>query len=170
VVKVWDAFVRILHWSLVVCVALAWVTHEGAGRVHEWVGYATLVIVGLRCVWGFVGAGHARFGSFLTPPAATFAYARQVVAHSEPRYLGHNPLGTTMIVALIVMIGLTGLTGWLYTTDRFWGDKTMESLHAWCANGLLILVVVHIGGVIFSSRRHHENLVKAMWTGWKREK
>jgi cytochrome b len=168
VVKVWDRFVRVAHWSLVLSVAGAWMTHEGGGRLHEWLGYAALAIVAARVVWGFVGKGTARFASFVVSPAEGIAYAQKIPSHTEPRYLGHNPLGGWMIVALIVMITLTGLSGWLYTTDRFWGDARMESLHDWCANGLLVLIALHIAGVIFSSRRHHENLVKAMVTGWKR--
>jgi cytochrome b len=167
-VKVWDRFVRVAHWSLVLSVLGSWATHEGGGRLHEWLGYAALVVLAARIAWGFVGSGHARFASFVVSPAAGLAYAKKIPSHTEPRYLGHNPLGGWMIVALIVMISATGFTGWLYTTDQFWGDKLMEALHEWCANGLMLLVIVHIAGVIFSSRRHHENLVKSMFTGWKR--
>jgi cytochrome b len=168
-VKVWDVVVRIGHWCLVACVALAWLTHEGGGRLHEWLGYAALLVLCVRLVWGVIGSAHARFSSFMTAPRETLDYARHVFAHREQRYLGHNPLGAWMIVALITMITLTGFTGWLYTTEQFWGDKRVEEIHAWCANGLLVLIALHIGGVCFSSRRHRENLVKAMFTGMKRK-
>jgi cytochrome b len=146
----------------------SWITHEGGGRLHEWLGYASFAIVAARVVWGFVGIGYARFSSFVVSPKVGIAYARKISSHTEPRYLGHNPLGGWMIVALIIMVSLTGLTGWLYTTDRFWGDARMESLHNWCSNGLIALIAIHIAGALFSSRRHRENLVKAMFTGWKR--
>lgn len=166
-VKVWDPLVRIVHWSLVLGIALAWITHE-AGAVHEWLGYAVLAVVAVRIVWGIVGTRYARFTQFVYSPAHTLEYGRQILAHREPRHIGHNPLGGWMIVALLLSITLVGISGWLYTTDRFWGVKWMEDLHEGSANVMLALVAMHIGGVIFSSLRHGENLVRAMLNGRKR--
>ena len=64
-VRVWDAFVRIAHWSLVVAVVASWLTRHGGGRLHEWLGYAALAIVVARVVWGFVGPVTARFRNFV---------------------------------------------------------------------------------------------------------
>jgi cytochrome b len=167
-VKIWDLFVRIAHWSLVTCVLTAWFTGHGGGRVHEWLGYAALAILLARIAWGFIGPRTARFASFVHAPRFTLDYAKKVLAHKEPRYLGHNPLGAWMIVALIVTAALASLSGWLYTTPQFWGDARMEHIHAFLANALIALVIVHLGGVVFSSLRHKENLVAAMFTGVKR--
>ena len=35
-IRVWDAPVRILHWSLVLSVVTAWLTRHSPGRWHEW--------------------------------------------------------------------------------------------------------------------------------------
>ena len=166
-VKVWDVFVRIAHWSLVVAVADAWVT-EDFGAVHEWLGYAALGIVALRILWGIVGTRYARFSGFVRSPQITIAYAKQMLRLDAPRHVGHNPLGSYMIAALILMVALTGFTGWLYTTDRYWGVKWMEELHEATANGLLVLIVLHVCGVVVSSLAHRENLVRAMLSGRKR--
>ena len=106
-VPVWDPLVRIGHWSLVLCVALAWATGEDSEGWHEGFGYATLAIVGVRLIWGFAGPRTARFAEFVRMPAATMAYALRVLAGTEPRYLGHNPLGGWMIVFLLACIALT---------------------------------------------------------------
>jgi cytochrome b len=95
-------------------------------------------------------------------------YARLVLAGSEPRYLGHNPLGALMALALMGCIGALALTGWLYRTDRFWGDETLERLHEALAWTLLVLIVVHVIGVLVTGLRHRENLVVAMIGGRKR--
>jgi len=166
-VPVWDALVRVLHWSLVLTVAAAWLTRHSAGRWHEWLGYATLAIVAARTAWGFLGSGHARFADFLRSFPVTARYAQDVLARRESRYLGHNPLGGWMVVALMSMVALVGFTGWLYTTDRFWGVPWVEELHETLSDVLFAFVALHILGVIFTSARHRENLVAAMLHGRK---
>jgi len=167
-IKVWDAFVRFCHWALVLSILGAWLTRHAPGRAHEWIGYASLAIITARIVWGVVGSGHARFRDFLTSPRATWRYTRQVMSRSEPRHVGHNPLGGWMILALLTTVALTGFTGWLYTTDRFWGIEWVEELHSTLADLLLVLAGVHIAGALYASFRHRENLIGAMFHGRKR--
>lgn len=167
-IPVWDAWVRVLHWSLVVAVATAWLTRHSPGRWHEWFGYGTLAIVAVRTVRGFIGSGHARFVDFIRPASVTAAYARDVLTGREARFIGHNPLGAWMVVALLAMVALVGLSGWLYTTDRFWGVPWVERLHSTLSDLLLAFVALHILGVAFTSRRQRENLVAAMLHGRKR--
>jgi cytochrome b len=73
-----------------------------------------------------------------------------------------------MVVALLGGIGLTALTGVLMTSDWFWGDERMELLHQACAWTVTALVPLHVAGVLFTSWRHRENLVRAMLDGYKR--
>jgi len=47
------------------------------------------------------------------------------------------------------------------------GGHFMEELHEVAANGMMLVVGIHLLGVIASSWLHHENLVRAMITGWK---
>ncbi len=166
-IPVWDALVRVLHWSLVLTIAAAWLTRHGAGRWHEWLGYATLAVVAARIAWGFFGSSHARFADFVQGLPATARYARDVLAHREARFLGHNPLGGWMVIALLSMVTLVGFTGWLFTTDRFWGVPWVEALHSTLSDVLFGFVALHILGVVFTSIRHRENLVVAMLHGRK---
>ncbi len=171
-VRVWDPLVRVAHWTLVTCVLAAWLTaeleSEAGRRAHEWLGYGALAVIAVRVVWGWVGPGYARFSDFVRGPAQTMAYARLVAARAEPRYLGHNPLGGWMVIALLTMAIAAGATGWLSVTDRFWGVKWVQELHEALANTLLWLAGFHVAGVIYTSVRHRENLVRAMFTGRKR--
>ena len=171
-VRVWDPLLRIAHWTLVAAVLAAWITAElkldAAKRAHEWVGYLVLAVVALRLAWGWVGPRYARFRQFVRPPAWTLAYARAVVAHREPRYIGHNPLGGWAVMALLALTAAAGLSGWLSVTDRFWGVEWMQELHEGLANTLYAFVGLHLAGVAFTSWRHRENLVAAMLTGRKR--
>jgi cytochrome b len=166
--RVWDPLVRVLHWALVAAYAAAWATTVAFGGSHEAVGYAGLAIVAVRIAWGLVGPESARFASFVRSPRTTFAYLRRVVARSAPRHLGHNPLGAWMVVALCAcMLGLA-CTGWLYRTDRFWGSEEVELAHSVLAWTSVVLVGLHVAGVVYTSLRHRENLVAAMWSGRKR--
>jgi cytochrome b len=167
-IPVWDGLVRVLHWSLVLTVATAWLTRHSPGRWHEWLGYATLAIVALRTIWGFAGSGYARFADFVRPAAVTAAYARDVISGREARFIGHNPLGGWMVIALLSLVVLVGLTGWLYTTDRYWGVAWVEALHDTLSNILFLFVALHIVGVVVTSVRHRENLPAAMLHGRKR--
>jgi cytochrome b len=167
-VRVWDLLVRVLHWSLVGSVAGAWITSELGRRWHEPIGWFMVCVIVLRLSWGFAGRGYARFARFVCGPRAALAYASQVARGDAPRYLGHNPFGAWMIVALLLTVSAIALTGWLLDTDMFFGSEAMEDLHEDLSQGLLALVALHVLGVLFTSRRQAENLVRAMVTGRKR--
>lgn len=166
--RVWDPVVRIGHWLLVASVLTAWVTRHRGGSWHDWSGYLAMAVVLVRLSWGWRGRGPARFGSFVLGPRRTFAYARAVLAGSEPRSVGHNPLGGWMIVALLATVAALGLTGWLFNTDLFWGEPWLDALHGLLADLLMALVALHVLGVLYASLRHRENLVAAMVHGRKR--
>jgi cytochrome b len=166
-VRVWDPLVRLFHWSLVISFTIAWLGEGGRG-LHQGAGYVVLALVAVRLVWGLVGSRHARFRDFVPRPQGLLAYLKSLPSGHPRRYLGHNPAGGAMIVLLLAMLILTGGSGWLMTTDAFWGIEWVENLHAAAANLTVILVFAHVVGVVFSSLAHRENLVAAMITGRKR--
>ncbi len=167
--KVWDPLIRLLHWTLVSAIATAWLStlHLGFGRTHEPAGYVALGVVTVRLAWGFLGGRHARFAQFVRGPGAVLSYARLMRAGQEPRYIGHNPLGGWMVLALMVCVASLAITGWLQTTDRYWGSEVLENVHHKLAWALLALIALHVAGVIVTSVRHRENLVRAMFSGRK---
>jgi cytochrome b len=73
-----------------------------------------------------------------------------------------------MIVVLLVAMAATAVSGWLLTTDAFWGSTILQHIHSALAHGLLALVVLHLIGVAIASLHHHENLARAMVVGVKR--
>lgn len=167
-VQVWDPLVRAFHWLLVASVATAWFSAHPWEALHYWAGLAAAALIALRVLWGVIGTHYARFGQFVRSPRAVLAYLKDVATGREARYLGHNPAGGAMIVALIITLGATALTGWLLTTDAYWGVKWMQKLHDLIAHILLALVGLHLAGVVLASVRHRENLVAAMIGGRKR--
>ncbi len=166
--RVWDAFVRIFHWSLVASFAVAFVSGDDWKSLHIWAGYAAGALIAMRLLWGLVGTHYARFTQFVKPPLVVASYLRDIATGREARYLGHNPAGGAMIVALLATLAGLCISGWLLTTDAYWGSKAMEEIHETLANVALALVGLHVVGVLLASLRHHENLVRAMITGRKR--
>ena len=112
-IKVWDPFVRLFHWSLVVAVLTAYFTEDDLLGLHTWAGYTVLALIGARLLWGLVGPHHARWSSFVRGPRATLAYLADALRGQAARHLGHNPAGAVMVLAL-----LTGtIRGILYEPD-----------------------------------------------------
>lgn len=169
-VKVWDIPVRVLHWTLAAALVLCWISTLGWGlsALHEPAGYVAGATVLTRLLWGFIGSRHARFTQFVRAPARLRAYVAALRAGNEPRYLGHNPLGGWMVLLLLALALCAAFSGWLFTTDRFWGVGWVARLHNAVAWVLLALVPPHVAGVIVTGRRHGENLPRAMFTGAKR--
>jgi cytochrome b len=167
-IRVWDPLVRVFHWSLAALFLLAYMTGDEVERLHIAAGYAIAGLIALRLAWGFVGPRHARFREFVRSPRAILAYLRDMVLLRAPRHIGHNPAGGAMIIALLVMLATTGATGYMMTTDAYWGARWVEDVHEACANLTVGLVIFHVLGVLISSVAHRENLVKSMVTGRKR--
>jgi cytochrome b len=168
-IVVWDPLVRIFHWSLAAVFFAAYLLGDDGGELHEAIGYVALGLVGFRLLWGIVGSRHARFSSFIPSTGVLLGYLKDVLARKEARYVGHNPAGAVMIVALLLTVVATGVSGWMMTVDFLWGAEWVEELHEALAATTLFLVGLHVAGVAFSSLRHRENLVSAMTTGRKRQ-
>ncbi|SEW27352.1 Cytochrome b [Aliiroseovarius sediminilitoris] len=190
-IRVWDPLVRLFHWSLVLAFAIAWLTGDESEGWHIWAGYAAASLIGLRLVWGLIGSRYARFSQFVRGPGTVTRYLRDMLRGREARYVGHNPAGAVMVLALLVTLSATAFTGWLMVepermaylpdlsqvvtpafadddTGRGGGGEALEEVHEVLANLTLVLALLHIAGVILASRRHHENLLRAMITGRKR--
>ncbi|MEO5756564.1 MAG: cytochrome b/b6 domain-containing protein [Mesorhizobium sp.] len=167
-VKVWSPYIRLFHWSLVLCVAVAWLSSGEIMKVHELAGYSAGILIASRLLAGLLGSRYARFRQFVRGPGAVTEYLADVAHHRERRYLGHNPAGGAMVLALLGCVAAIALTGWMQTTDAYWGVAWVEDTHKILGNGILVLIGLHVGGVLLASLRHHENLVRAMVTGRKR--
>jgi len=181
-VKVWDAPVRLFHWSLVVSFAAAYFTAEfHIGFVHVWIGYFLCALLLTRIFWGFAGNQYARFRSFIFSPRETATYMRAMLQGNPAHYFGHNPAGALMVFALLgllLLIFLSGLAtlavidfeGPLLFLINSIDDETsyaIRHLHSWLINLALVLIPLHLLGVLFGSIQHKENLVRAMITGSK---
>lgn len=182
-VLAWDGPTRLFKWALVVAVVSAWASDKLGGGTpvwHIWNGYAVLVLVVFRLLWGVVGGSTARFTQFVASPATGLRYALDLVRGREAHYLGHNPLGGWMVVALILVPAGMAISGLFNAdVDRMIIEGPLSAplsdaavglahrLHHWGFKLLQILVVLHVAAVVFHAVVKKERLVPAMVTGRK---
>ena len=174
-VHVWDRFVRVFHWTMVSCFALAFLTEDGPELLHIAAGGIVAALVLARIIWGFVGPQHARFSDFVFRPGRVLGYLRDLVRLRGTRYLGHSPAGGASIVLLLALLLATTGSGLLVLAAESLGPfashdlaEVAEEVHEAFAFGTLALALLHVAGVALASFVHHENLVGAMFTGFKR--
>jgi len=167
-VLVWDIPVRLFHWLIVLCFTGAYLTAESEQwrLLHVTLGYTMAGLVLFRIVWGLIGTRYARFSNFVRGPGAAVRYLGGLLRRRPEHYLGHNPAGALAIVALLLLaLAVTG-SGWALYNEI--GGDALEEVHEFFANTMLALVFVHIAAVVLSSWLHHENLIGAMFTGYKK--
>jgi len=175
--------VRVFHWTILLAFATAALTEFDLLKLHVFAGYGIGALVIIRVIWGFAGKGAARFDSFVRHPADAIAHLRDMARLRHKRYLGHNPAAGMMIVALLVSLCATVLTGLLTHGAKEiagpfanllieagwrWGGALEDSHHAFAAL-TLILGGLHVAGAALESFIHRENLVVSMITGYKRK-
>lgn len=167
-ILVWDLPTRVFHWSFALSFAGAYLTAESERYrdIHLALGYVFLGMLVFRLVWGLVGTAYVRFRAFWFKPAEIVAYLRALLSPQPQHYVGHNPAGGVaifLLLALGLLISVSGLGLYWEIGDEDW----FEELHEIAANVMLLVVGVHIAGVLVSSVLHKENLVRAMFNGYK---
>jgi cytochrome b len=180
-IPVWDWPVRAFHWSIVVLVVVSVVTAKVGGNAMEWhvrSGVTILALVLFRIAWGFAGNRHARFSGFVASPRRVIAYAGSLARGEKSWHVGHNPLGSWSIVALLLVLLFQAGTG-LFSNDDIATDgplvkliskdlsDTITSLHDRNAWILFALVGVHVAAALYYQFGLKQNLIGPMITGDK---
>lgn len=110
-VQVWNPLIRIGHWTLAIAFFTAYFTEDDFITQHVWAGYIVGAYVLIRVLWGFVGGKQVRFSNFVYSPAKIFGYLKNLIMLKPQHYIGHNPAGGVMVVALLLSLVGTTLTG-----------------------------------------------------------
>ncbi|MGD9803271.1 MAG: cytochrome b/b6 domain-containing protein [Hyphomicrobiaceae bacterium] len=182
-VHAWDLPTRLFHWSLVVLIAAAYVSrHWGDANLvwHIWNGYAILVLIVWRILWGVLGSSTSRFSSFVYGPISAARYAMDFLLRKPRHFLGHNPLGGIVVFLLLGLVGAMAVLGlFAYddhdgfvggplsgrVSDAVWGFATRWHIRLF--DFLLYAIGLHIVANILYVVWKRENLVRAMMTGRK---
>ncbi|KRP84979.1 cytochrome b [Bradyrhizobium sp. USDA 4503] len=165
--QVWDLPLRLWHWALAILVLVAWVTPSTYDRLHRLAGYSVIALLAFRLIWGFAGTRYARFGRLGVRLRAAPRYIWNLRRGITGRYIGLNPAGTVMLVALLLLLAISTITGVMEVTVTFFGVWWVEDTHAYASDAVMVLVGLHVLGVVVVGLLQRQNLVRAMFTGRK---
>jgi len=177
-VRIWDLPTRLFHWVLLVCVVGLVVTGNVGGNAMVWhfrLGYAVLTLVLFRLLWGVLGGHWSRWSQLPLSPLRAWAYLR---GHGHAG-AGHNPLGAWSVLLMLAWLLLQVGTG-LVSDDEIANAGPLSALvsgstvslaTAWHKGPgklvLLVLVLVHVGAIVWYRLRRQQALVPAMLHGDK---
>jgi cytochrome b len=190
----WDPIVVLTHWGIAAGVIVNRLVVEGGSGLHLWLGLAIAALLGLRLAWGFIGPPEARFAAFPPSPRRALEHIGDIRAGRRAAHASHNPLGALMAYGLwgtlaVVIASGIAMTGFPpQVRPETGGDTAMasaglgefddeaseanggsgeavEEIHEAAANLLLILAFVHLGGVVFETRRSGRQVLSSMIGG-----
>jgi cytochrome b len=183
-IRVWDPLIRLFHWLLAACFLVAYVVEDDMLNLHVLAGSIIFGLIIFRLIWGFMGTEHSRFVDFICSFKQIIQHLRDLVRMRPAQHTGHTPVGGVMIFLLLFGLLILTLNGvMLYALEGallpFAGLMTgvdldttilIEHIHGWAADLLVLFILFHVAGVLFESLLQKQNLIRAMITGYKKEK
>ena len=181
-VRVWDLPTRVFHWLLALAVVGMVITGKIGGNALAWhfrIGYLVMGLLLFRLLWGFVGGHWSRFARFVYSPGTVLRYLRGQGRPDEHLDVGHSPLGAFSVFALLFFLALQVGTGLVADDEiatqgplnRFVSAATASSATHWHKGAgqaiLIVLVLLHVGAIVYYRVRQNKNLVQPMLTGDK---
>lgn len=148
--RAWDPGVRAFHWinflSVLALIIIGLIIFNGKAlgispeaklslkTCHVWIGYLFAINLFWRFIWGFLGERHGRWGRLLAcSPSEMKAYLHSLKAGKPLVYLGHNPLGRLMVLALLLGLTLMAVTGLLLASTDLFMAPFGHWISAWIA-------------------------------------
>ncbi|WP_255470986.1 cytochrome b/b6 domain-containing protein [Paracoccus sp. M683] len=181
-VRIWDPLLRGFHWLLAGLVVANWLLGKFGPNdmsLHFVLGYAILALLVFRVIWGFIGPEPARFSSFIRGPGAIRDYLRHMFSRQPSNWPGHNPLGALAVIAMLLALFWQVGTGLISDPEDFInvgplagavGSDIATKAPGWHeagSNVILLLVLLHIGVILFYRIWKNEDLIRPMLNGWK---
>ncbi len=180
--RVWDLPTRLFHWLLALTLVGSVASAKIGGAAMVWhmrFGFVVFTLLVFRLLWGLVGGHWSRFASFIYAPGTVWRYLRGQARPGELLDVGHNPLGSLSVFALLAMLAVQVGTGLvaddeianLGPLNRYVSSATALGATAWHKQWgqwlIVALVALHVGAIVFYLLRKKTNLVRPMVVGDK---
>lgn len=181
-VRVWDLPTRLFHWVLALTLVGSVTSAKIGGHAMAWhfrFGYVVCTLLAFRLLWGLVGGRWSRFSSFVYAPATLLRYLRGEARPGEQLDVGHNPLGSLSVFALLALLTVQVGTGLVADDEivhvgplnRFVETATGLAATAWHKGWgktlVLALVVLHVAAIVYYRIGRRVDLVGPMLRGDK---
>ena len=181
-VRVWDLPTRTFHWLLAAAVIAAVTSAKIGGNAMVWhmrFGLLVFALLLFRGVWGLIGGHWSRFANFIYAPGTVLRYLRGPVQAGEHLDVGHTPLGSFSVFAMLGFLAVQVATGLVADDEianvgplnRFVSTATGLAATGWHKDYgqwiVLALVALHIAAIMFYLLRKKTNLMRPMLSGDK---
>ena len=178
---VWDLPVRIFHWCFVAVLIALWYTSDqdnGLIEIHMKLGYTALGLILFRLIWGVFGTKHAKFINFVPSFTQLKAYIQDLSVGKVKHHIGHNPLGSLMVIVILFAVLLQATSGLFISDDIFSAgpyngvlsselEKLLKTIHSNGFNIIATLSAIHICAVLYYVLVKKQQLIKPMFNGKK---
>ena len=181
-VRVWDLPTRLFHWLLAITLVGSVVSAKIGGNAMVWhfrLGFLVLTLIAFRLLWGVLGGRWSRFASFIYAPATVLRYLRGQARAEEHLDVGHSPLGSFSVFALLGLLAIQVATGLVADDEianigplnRFVSNATASQATGWHKEYgswiVIALVVLHVLAILYYLLKKRHNLIRPMWVGDK---
>lgn len=166
---IWSVPTRIIHWAIALPVLLNFFI-EGGDFLHKFFGFLAAGAMVIRINWGLISKDKANFRYFPLKLSEVRRYISDLVQGREHIYQGHNPLASLAYVSIWLFVAALGLTGFMMGLDRYWGEEWLEDLHESLSNGLVLLILLHLFGIVFDGIKNKRKTWLGMITGERKNK
>lgn len=179
-IPIWDIWIRLFHWSLVLAVLFLLFSGETSIGFFEWhrqIGELVLALIAFRLIWGVVGSSNARLTQLVCHPRQTMHHLMELLKGRADQERGHNAAGGWAVLVMLGLIGFQAVSG-MFIADE---DELMEGalygvlssdlstslrhLHHQNAVFIQIIVTVHVAMVFIYLFYAKQNLIVPMITG-----
>jgi cytochrome b len=178
---IWTLPTRVFHWLFALLILGAFLTEDdNLLQYHTIIGYALLILILFRVLWGFFGPKYSKFKDFPVKLKDLKDFFLNIF-NKEQKYIGHNPAASFVMLGMFGVILLVIITGILtlgiaegkgvlsFLNDSFFHEmEFFEEIHEVLANIFLALIFAHLAGILIDKLLHsNHKTLNSIFTGFK---
>ncbi len=181
-IYIWSLPTRVFHFLFALFILFAFISSEEDRWLpfHAIIGYGILILLFFRFSWGILGPKHSKFKDFPLGKKNVKRFLNNIFEDKQ-KYIGHNPLASYVMIAMLIVCFLAVITGILaygiqegkgilsFLNSPFFKEMELfEGIHEFLSTLFLVLLAAHIGGVISDRILHKKyETLNSIVTGYK---